>query len=88
MAPFRKLFLLGGGTAFVPPQTKDNTTSRHDNVMVIKSSTTTSSTSKTLQAETNLADVISLLGGSPTNLLRLDSSENGIRGVYLNKGGI
>eukprot|EP00536_Pseudo-nitzschia_multiseries_P008045 jgi/Psemu1/197106/e_gw1.198.36.1 len=36
------------------------------------------------EQDVNLPELISLFGGSPTNLLRLDT-ENGIRGVYTNE---
>ncbi|CAJ1937858.1 unnamed protein product [Cylindrotheca closterium] len=96
MAPFLKL-LLGGGAAFISPKASSwnsattetiiggtISTSSYSTSQLLASSSQTSTTHNQDQ-QANLAEVISLLGGSPTNLLRLDSTTEGVRGVYLNE---
>ncbi|KAL3936570.1 MAG: hypothetical protein SGBAC_008139 [Bacillariaceae sp.] len=51
----------------------------------VSESQTSLSTDDDEDQRTNLAEVLSLLGGSPTDLLRLDSTAEGVRGVYLNE---
>jgi hypothetical protein len=94
MAPFLNYFVCGAA-AFVSSTSsscKNHNGKTMTNVFAFPlPSTTSSSLHATTQelskrhGEPNLSRLISLLGGSPSDLLRLYTRPEGIRGVYLNK---